>query len=112
MILPMKTVARILTLLSVLLLSACIAVSKVSLTSQSVEARGDLGLGAATAPAQDSWWRALQDSQLDRLLDTALAENPTLGLALARLREAQAQIDATRAGLWPNVSYDADTTRE
>lgn len=108
----MKTALRILTVLPGLFLAACITAPKVSPAPQRLDRQGDLGLGATAAPVQNSWWTAYQDSQLDRLLDTALADNPTLGQALARLHEAQALIDTTRAGLWPSVSYDADTTRE
>jgi NodT family efflux transporter outer membrane factor (OMF) lipoprotein len=71
-----------------------------------------LGVGTAPAPVQGAWWTEYQDSQLDRLLEAALADNPTLGQTLARLRQSQAAADATEAALWPYVSYDAAVNRE
>ena len=79
---------------------------------RSVAARGALGLGSSPAPPQDAWWTAYQDPQLDRLIEAALAANPTLAQALARMHQAQAEIDASWADLWPHVSYDAATERE
>ena len=94
------------------LLAACITPPQVSPVQKPVDTRTDLGLGAAPAPAQDAWWTAYQDAQLDRLLEAAVADNPTLGQAQARLRQAQAAVDATRAELWPYISYDFAETRQ
>jgi NodT family efflux transporter outer membrane factor (OMF) lipoprotein len=59
-----------------------------------------------------SWWSTFHDPQLDQLMGQALADNPTLVQALARVREAQSLTDVTRAGLSPIVTYDAQETRE
>jgi NodT family efflux transporter outer membrane factor (OMF) lipoprotein len=48
--------------------------------------RGD---NRAADPAQ--WWRALNDRELDALVDRAIAASPTLEIALNRLQEARAQ---------------------
>ncbi|MDR3417646.1 MAG: efflux transporter outer membrane subunit [Nevskia sp.] len=77
-------------------------------------AETNLGLAArasAPLPAQD-WWAAFGDAQLDRLMQEALANNPGLAQAMARVREAQAMADITRAGLYPSASYDAQETRQ
>jgi NodT family efflux transporter outer membrane factor (OMF) lipoprotein len=84
----------------------------VSPIQRPVDSRSDLGLGPAAAPLQYAWWTEYQDSQLDRLLDAAFTDNPTLGQTLAKLREAQAAVDATRAALWPYISYDAAVSRQ
>jgi NodT family efflux transporter outer membrane factor (OMF) lipoprotein len=94
------------------LVSACIAPPHVSPIAKPVDRRIDVGLKGAPVQVEDAWWVEYQDSQLDRLVNEALAENPTLEQTLARLRLAQATVDATRAGLWPNLSYDAELTRE
>lgn len=46
-----------------------------------------LGLGSAPAPgiARD-WWKGFGDPQLDRVVADATAGNPTLDVALARVR--------------------------
>src|SRR6266446_4044407 len=46
-------------------------------------------LDAAAWPA-DQWWRAYADPQLDTLIAEALAGSPSLEIAEARLRAAQA----------------------
>ena len=95
-----------------LLLTACITPPKTRPNEKPVDQRVDLGLGPVLAPVQRDWWTAYQDAQLDRLMDAALAGNPTMGEALARLRLAKAVVDATSAQLWPSVSYDAAVNRE
>jgi NodT family efflux transporter outer membrane factor (OMF) lipoprotein len=94
------------------LLSACISLPHVSPFAKAVDDPAELGLKGPSSQAQDTWWVEYQDSQLDRLVNEALAENPTLEQALARLRLAQAAVDAARAGLWPNLAYDANLSRE
>lgn len=95
-----------------LLLAACITPPKVLPVEKPVEHRIDLGLDQAPAPQESSWWTVYEDPQLDQLLAAALATNPTLGEVVARLHEAQAVVEATRAQRRPNISYDAATTRE
>lgn len=70
-----------------------------------------LGLAGPEAPAaQEAWWRAFGDSQLDRLIEEALARNPSLDQALARVRESSAQVLAAGAARGPGVTIDADET--
>ncbi|RDV00516.1 efflux transporter outer membrane subunit [Trinickia dinghuensis] len=66
---------------------------------------------AATAPAASAWWRELGDTQLDALVDAALAHNPDVHVAQARLREARAQLMGQRANEMPKVSADAAAVR-
>jgi NodT family efflux transporter outer membrane factor (OMF) lipoprotein len=103
---------RAFPILAGLLLAACITPPRVSPVDKPVDVRSGLGLGPARAPIQSAWWTVYQDPQLDRLIDAALANNPTLGEALARLRRAQAMVDVTSAQLWPYVSYDGSAQRQ
>ena len=67
--------------------------------------------GPSIAVPVDGWWRALDDPQLDRLVATALARNPGLAGALARVRVAREQVaifDSTDA---PQVNFDATENR-
>jgi NodT family efflux transporter outer membrane factor (OMF) lipoprotein len=66
---------------------------------------------SAPTPAGD-WWSAFNDRALDHLMQQALAENPSLAQAMARLSEAQSLADVTRSGLAPAVSVDANDTRQ
>ena len=40
--------------------------------------------GIASAPAPNDWWRMLDDSQLDTLIDAALAHNPNARAAMSK----------------------------
>jgi NodT family efflux transporter outer membrane factor (OMF) lipoprotein len=93
-------------------LSACITPPHVSPVAKPIDHRPDLGLTGAAEGVKDRWWAAYQDSQLDRLVGDAVADNPTLEQTLARLHLAQATVEAARSALWPNVSYDAALDRE
>ena len=67
-----------------------------------------LGLvGPVQAVPAEAWWRAFGDPQLDRIVSDALAGNPSLDAAMARLRAAQAVIGVERAGLSPHVNAAA-----
>ncbi|HTW36273.1 MAG TPA: efflux transporter outer membrane subunit [Rhizomicrobium sp.] len=67
-----------------------------------------LGLGSEPAPRIDTgWWTGLGDPQLDRLMGEALAHNPTLGEALARLRAAKAGMEEANAQLYPRLDFNA-----
>lgn len=71
-----------------------------------------LGLsGAAVGAAAQDWWRTLGDSQLDTLIERALGDNPGLAEAGARLRAAQAQVEAARASELPQLRLSAGETR-
>jgi NodT family efflux transporter outer membrane factor (OMF) lipoprotein len=100
------------TLAACLLVAGCVVPPKVAPAEKPVERRIDLGLGKDPAPVEAAWWTTYQDPQLNELLNAALAANPTLAEAMARLHQAQAILDATRAELWPYISYDASASRE
>jgi NodT family efflux transporter outer membrane factor (OMF) lipoprotein len=53
-------------------------------------------------PPAARWWEALNEPELTRLIDQALAGSPTVREAQARVREARAGLGATRAALPPN----------
>jgi NodT family efflux transporter outer membrane factor (OMF) lipoprotein len=80
-----------------------------SLTSD--QALKDARLDAVAWPS-DQWWRGYGDPQLDTLVDEALAGNPSLAIAQARLRAAQGQTIAARAARAPQVALDAEVTRQ
>ena len=72
-----------------------------------------LGLGSTAAPRfPDAWWRAFGDPQIDRLAEEALKANPSLQGALARIRAAQAELSASRALDYPQISLDGQVQRQ
>ncbi len=66
---------------------------------------------AMPAVAQD-WWRAFGDAQLDALVAQALAGSPSIALARARVRSAQAAAEAVGNPWRPEVGGSASITRE
>ncbi len=71
--------------------------------------------GAAAGPADwpaSRWWAAWGDARLDALVEQALAGQPALQTAQARLRQAQAAAAATDAGRLPQVALSLDMTRQ
>jgi len=59
-----------------------------------------------------NWWEIFGDADLNDLERQASAANQQLKVALARLDEARAQMDVTRAGLFPNISLSGSYTRQ
>jgi NodT family efflux transporter outer membrane factor (OMF) lipoprotein len=57
-------------------------------------------------PSQD-WWTTLGDPQLDALIAEALRDNPSLAIADARARQAQAEVGTANAERGPTVNAGA-----
>ncbi|MFM0503186.1 MULTISPECIES: efflux transporter outer membrane subunit [Paraburkholderia] len=106
-----------LVLTSALLLSACAntdgIVSRSSMLDAHSVATGD-GVRAALADAQwpqDGWWSRWGDPQLDQLVSHAVAGNPEMGIAQARLDQADAIARIAGAAREPNVSASSEFSR-
>jgi len=63
-------------------------------------------VSAAAWPKQD-WWTGLGDPQLDTLIAEALHDNPTLAMADARARSAQAEAGVAEAARQPTLNVGA-----
>jgi NodT family efflux transporter outer membrane factor (OMF) lipoprotein len=64
---------------------------------------------AAEVPVEGAWWRMFRDPMLDTLVDKAVEDNPSLVIADARLRRANALADRVDADSWPLVAARVDT---
>lgn len=65
---------------------------------------------ATSAPSQagpprriSPWWEEFRSSELNRLVETAIADNHDLGAAIARIAQAQAQAGVAEGALLPTV---------
>ena len=67
---------------------------------------------APTPPLDAHWWRRLGDPALDALVERALAEQPTLKVAAARLARAQAALGTAQAAEGPQLGAAVDVTRQ
>src|SRR5882672_5329527 len=62
--------------------------------------------------SKGNWWEIFGDSELNELENQASAANQQLKVAVARLAEVRAQLDVTRAGLFPNISASGAFVRQ
>jgi outer membrane protein, multidrug efflux system len=63
----------------------------------------------ASQPAAD-WWRSFGSDELGALVSAALAANPDLGIAVERVRQAEAQARIAGAPLFPQLDFSAATS--
>jgi outer membrane protein, multidrug efflux system len=71
------------------------------------------GSPAAASPWPEvGWWHGFGSSQLDELIAEAERNNDDLAGAIARVREADAQVRIAGAPLFPTLDLGADATRE
>lgn len=94
-------------------LSGCAAIPKLGPAAQMKAASSYAALQSFSAPTadwpQDRWWRAYQDPQLNRLVETALTGSPDLAVAQARVRQADALADQVESTLGPQINAVAMT---
>ena len=70
-----------------------------------------VGLSDAGWPKTE-WWGALGDAQLARLIETAIAGNPSLTMAQARVDRAKAGVIRAESALRPEAIGSLDMTRQ
>ena len=109
---------RLLTASLVLALSACADMGHIAPQSALADAHALDGGKAADAGStpidwpRAQWWQALQDPQLDRLMEQALADSPTLRGAQARVRQAEALAGAAEDRTRPQGDASVSINRE
>ena len=62
------------------------------------------GVGLAAQPSATPFWQEFGSSDLNRLIETALAENRDLEAALHRIEQARAQAKIASAPLYPTIN--------
>jgi NodT family efflux transporter outer membrane factor (OMF) lipoprotein len=103
---------RWLALTALTVLSACVTPPRSEPPARAPVQQRSLGLdGNAVQPAADDWYRSFGDDQLNRLIEQAQRDNPGLIEVSTRLREAQAQATAARAGQFPTAKVSGGETR-
>jgi len=102
-----------LILLSLLVLSAC-----ASTGAKPPKSLGELPAawaapdGRTASSFDQAWWKIYGDTQLDRLVEEALAQNTNIALAVARVDEARAQLGISRANQAPSVDANFRRSRQ
>ncbi len=67
---------------------------------------------AASPWPETGWWRGFGSSRLDQLMTEAERNNDDLAGAIARVREADAQVRIAGAPLFPSIDLGVDAARE
>ncbi len=85
-----------------------------TLSAQQIGLTSTASTAATTTPTfiwpEERWWTAYGDVQLDKLVDQALAQNPTLKLAQARITHALASAGVARSTTSVQLSGAVDST--
>ena len=99
------------TTLSVALLGACTVGPEY--VRPGVDTGGDWieGISGPVPASLSAWWQRFDDPTLDRLVDTALAQNLDVREAQARVGEARALRNAAAGGRYPSGAVRASVTR-
>jgi len=89
---------------AMLLLAGCASPGNVRPTHKLADATAQGATSTATPWPAERWWSAYGDAGLDRLIERALAGQPTLQAAQARLQQAQAAVGVADAARLPQVN--------
>jgi len=113
-----KGIAAALAMASLLIIAGCASFGNVAPKATNVDPSAlDVGIairaanGDANWPTAD-WWRAYNDLQLDEFIETALAGNPSLASAWARVREAISMARVEQSVLAPQVTGSLSIQRQ
>ncbi|QKF81574.1 efflux transporter outer membrane subunit [Halarcobacter ebronensis] len=107
----------ILITLSLYLLTGCVPkIEKTdTLTNSDVnnELKKDLGnFKSSNLSLEKNWWTKFNDEQLNRLLDEALNNTPSLNILKIRYEKAKSQLNITKALKEPTVSIGGNVSRQ
>lgn len=67
---------------------------------------------ARVAEPRGNWWEMYNDSQLNSLMQDALANSPDLQIMAARVKQARAQAGIAESDLYPTIYADGGVTRQ
>lgn len=62
-------------------------------------------------PESKEWWKRFGDPQLDAFVEKTLQKNPTVHIADIKVRIAEGKAEKAGAPLFPQLNYDAASTR-
>ena len=97
--------------LAVLLLGGCSFIPTYERPEAPVPASYAQGGTASAAAASADWQDYFTDPRLQRLIETALANNRDLRVAALNLDKAQAQFQIQRSALAPQLAAQGNATR-
>lgn len=83
-----------------------------TVSAPAVLTRTPLPSAGTAGPVTPQWWRAFGSSELDHLVEEALARSPTLDAAEATLAVARENVVAQRGFFFPTVQAGYNATRQ
>ncbi len=92
------------------LLAGCISTAGIAPATTPDALRAEETDAQFTAWPADEWWKVYGEPDLDALVDSALADHPSVQLARARLAQAQAGGEYLRANFLPRITAGYDGT--
>jgi NodT family efflux transporter outer membrane factor (OMF) lipoprotein len=102
----------LLPLLLALTLAGCAAINPGESSLKEIQG-AQLGLAASSVDwPKEQWWTRYNDPQLNTLIGEALAKNPSLAAAQARLSIANAQVGSARAVQLPQLNAGYSLIRQ
>jgi NodT family efflux transporter outer membrane factor (OMF) lipoprotein len=114
---PFRIVRRILAALTVAVLAGCATVGPDYVPPRTAASpawntplQGGLTV-EANPPGLAAWWTTLNDPELSKLIERAVARNHDLKKAEARVREARARRGLSKAGLYPTLDASGSASR-
>jgi NodT family efflux transporter outer membrane factor (OMF) lipoprotein len=106
------TRGRLAGLAAALVLAGCASTNGIAPEARLREPAVPHASTAPVAPVPVTWWREFGDPQLDALVEQALRDSPTLGVARARLRRAQSTSALAATADQPQLQGQFDLTRQ
>ncbi|GAB3651990.1 efflux transporter outer membrane subunit [Ramlibacter alkalitolerans] len=108
----LMTRGRLAGLVAAWLLAGCASTQGIAPEAQMRAPAVPQASSAPVAPVSSTWWRDFGDPQLDALVEQALRDSPTLGVARARLRRAQSASASARTADQPQFQGQLDFTHQ
>jgi NodT family efflux transporter outer membrane factor (OMF) lipoprotein len=106
-------IAAALASVALLVLGGCASSKGISSTAQTLAPESvGLASGPESPEIAAEWWRGFHDPALTGLIERALAGNPSLKVAQARIARAYAATEGARAAAGPKLDGTLDVTRE
>src|SRR6266702_5242609 len=115
---PIAARSVLATAVAAFALAGCANYAGIKSDKQIAQPQNDALQATQSVPSQGGQWPSLDwakqfgDPQLPQLIDEALAGNPSIAQAQARIAKASSYIESSRASLYPKVNGSYSWTRE
>ncbi|CAM5766149.1 RND transporter [Labrys miyagiensis] len=95
----------------IVVLAGCAQVKPLDVTVAVPPAYQQASKDKPAAPVRTDWWRSFRSPELTALVEEARIDNLDIATAIANVEQAQANITAAGAALFPQINGDASAQR-